>query len=206
MQGLDSVVMTFFGDGATSEGDFHEAMNFARVFESPTVFVCENNQYAISVPRSRQTASPTLAQKGVAYDIPALQVDGNDLLAVYVACGEAVERARRQHRPTLIECVTYRLAVHTTVDDPKKYRSDDEVAEWEKRDPLPRFQGYLRSKKLLDDETIESLEHVIEQQIGDAVEEMKQRMEQLTDPRVMFDHVLAEMPPDLQTQRQWLEA
>jgi TPP-dependent pyruvate/acetoin dehydrogenase alpha subunit len=135
LRGLDQVVMTFFGDGATSQGDFHEAMNFASVLHCPLVFLCQNNQYAISVPVAKQTASKTLAQKALAYGMHGLRVDGNDVLAVYSACSEAVERARREHRPTLIECVTYRLGQHTTVDDPTKYRSDEEVREWEKKDP-----------------------------------------------------------------------
>ncbi len=123
----DDVIMTFFGDGATSEGDFHEGLNFAAVFQVPVVFVCQNNHWAISIPLSKQTRSKTLAQKALAYGMPGIQVDGNDILAVYVAAKEAVERARTGGGPTLIECVTYRLMMHTTADDPKRYRSDEEV-------------------------------------------------------------------------------
>ena len=140
------VAMTFFGDGATSQGDFHEGLNFAGVFELPVVFVCQNNQWAISIPRTRQTRSATLAQKALAYGIAGVQVDGNDILAVYAAADEAVARARAGGGPTLIECVTYRMAVHTTADDPKRYRSEEEVESWRRRDPLARFQGYLAAR------------------------------------------------------------
>ena len=143
----DDVAMTFFGDGATSEGDFHEALNFAGVFQTPVIFVCQNNQWAISLPRKKQTRSQTLAQKALAYGLPGIQVDGNDVLAVYAAAAEAVERARKGEGATLIECVTYRMSVHTTADDPKRYRTDDEVEDWRKRDPLTRLQKYLTRKK-----------------------------------------------------------
>ncbi len=150
-RGDDAVVMTFFGDGATSEGDFHEAMNFAGVWHLPVVFVCQNNQWAISVPLKKQTHSRTIAEKAHAYGFPGIQVDGNDVLAVYAAGREAVERARNGDGPTLIECVTYRLGVHTTADDPTKYRSAEEVAEWERKDPLTRFSAYLQKRNLLED-------------------------------------------------------
>ncbi|MDN5874120.1 MAG: thiamine pyrophosphate-dependent enzyme, partial [Sinobacteraceae bacterium] len=120
------VGLVFFGDGATSEGDFHEGLNFAGLLASPTVFFCQNNGWAISLPTDKQTASKTLAQKGLAYGIPCLQVDGNDVLAVYAGVTEAVERARNGDGPTLIEGLTYRLSIHTTADDPTKYRSEDE--------------------------------------------------------------------------------
>src|SRR5439155_425244 len=150
-RGDDVVVMAYFGDGATSEGDFHEALNFAGVWHVPVVFVCQNNQWAISVPLKKQTHSRTIAQKALAYGLPGLQVDGNDVLAVYAATKEAVDRAREGNGPTLIECVTYRLGVHTTADDPTKYRSEEEVREWERKDPLTRFVEYLRKKNLLED-------------------------------------------------------
>jgi pyruvate dehydrogenase E1 component alpha subunit len=125
-RGDDAVVMAFCGDGATSEGDFHEALNFAGVWHVPVVFLVQNNQWAISVPLKKQTHSKTIAQKALAYGLPGLQVDGNDVLAVYSACQEAVARARAGDGPTLVECVTYRLGVHTTADDPTKYRSTEE--------------------------------------------------------------------------------
>ncbi|HEY4911816.1 MAG TPA: pyruvate dehydrogenase (acetyl-transferring) E1 component subunit alpha, partial [Methylomirabilota bacterium] len=146
-RGEDAVVMTYFGDGATSEGDFHEACNFAGVWHVPVVFVCQNNQWAISVPLKKQTNSRTIAQKAIAYGFPGIQVDGNDVLAVYAASREAVDRAQAGEGPTLIECVTYRLGVHTTADDPTKYRTDEEVKAWEQKDPLTRFRAYLEKKR-----------------------------------------------------------
>src|SRR5215510_5147737 len=155
----DVVVMVYFGDGATSEGDFHEALNFAGVWHVPVVFVCQNNQWAISVPLKKQTNSKTIAQKALAYGLPGIQVDGNDLLAVYAATREAVGRARAGDGPTLIECVTYRLGVHTTADDPTKYRTEEEVKAWERKDPLTRFAAYLEKRGLLEpglDEQVEA--------------------------------------------------
>src|SRR5436309_1314025 len=142
-RGDDAVVMTYFGDGATSEGDFHEAMNFAGVWHVPVIFVCQNNQWAISVPLKKQTHSRTLAQKALAYGLPGLQVDGNDLLAVYAASREAIALERAGDGQTLRECVTYLLGLHTTADDPTKYRSEEEVQAWERKDPLTRFSAYL---------------------------------------------------------------
>ena len=191
----DAVVMAYFGDGATSEGDFHEAANFAGVWHVPIVFVCQNNQWAISVPLKKQTHSRTIAQKALAYGFPGVQVDGNDLLAVYAATRDAVERARAGEGPTLIECVTYRLGVHTTADDPTKYRSDDEVKAWEKKDPLTRLVPYLEQKGVrtagLDDE--------IDAEIAAAVERFESTPP--PDPLTVFDHVYAERPPHLERER-----
>jgi pyruvate dehydrogenase E1 component alpha subunit len=195
------VVMTFFGDGATSEGDFHEGLNFAGVFNTPAIFLCQNNQWAISTPRSKQTKSKTLAQKALAYGFPGIQVDGNDVFAVYVAAQEAVERARAGDGPTMIECLTYRLAMHTTADDPTKYRSEDEVKKWEKRDPLPRLQNYLIEEDVLSKKQIETLEEEIKEEIDQAWREAQEQMEEMGDPLEMFDHVYAETPPYLQEQR-----
>jgi pyruvate dehydrogenase E1 component alpha subunit len=143
LQKSDRVALTSFGDGATSEGDFHEAMNFAAVYETPTVFLCQNNGFAISYPTSEQTRSETIAAKAVAYGMEGRQVDGNDVVAVLVAVGEAVEKARRGGGPTLIEAVTYRLGPHTTADDPSRYREEAEAASWESRDPLLRVRLLL---------------------------------------------------------------
>jgi pyruvate dehydrogenase E1 component alpha subunit len=203
-RGTDQVAMVFFGDGATSEGDFHEAMNFAGVFQLPVIFLCQNNQWAISVPLSRQTNSKTLAQKALAYDIPGIRVDGNDVLAVYAAAKEAVERARSGGGPTMIEAVTYRMSVHTTADDPKKYRSEEEVEEWSKKDPITRFQKYLKSKGLLDDEAVEKLEAEIKDEIDGFVTRAEERMKELGDPLDMFNHMYDEMPPFLQEQKEEL--
>ncbi len=194
-RGDDAVVMTFFGDGATSEGDFHEAMNFAGVWHVPIVFVCQNNQWAISVPLKKQTHSRTIAEKALAYGFPGLQVDGNDILAVCAAGREAVARARAGEGPTLIECVTYRLGVHTTADDPTKYRSAEEVAEWERKDPLTRFGTYLHKRNLLE----EGLEAQVDAEIAEAIRRFEATPP--ADPLTMFDHVYGELPPDLRAQR-----
>lgn len=199
------VAMTFFGDGATSEGDFHEAMNFSAVFQVPVVFVVQNNHWAISVPRSRQTHARTLAQKALAYEMPGLQVDGNDILAVYAAAKEAVDRARAGGGPSLIECVTYRVAMHTTADDPTKYRKDEEVEEWVKRDPLVRFQKYLTDKGLLSTGSLEVVEAEVQNDIKAAEERWAKLVERRIDPLEMFDHAYAEMPPHLQAQKEALQ-
>src|SRR5262245_61823605 len=190
-RGDDAVVMAYFGDGATSEGDFHEAANFAGVWHVPVVFVCQNNQWAISVPLKKQTHSRTIAQKALAYGFPGIQVDGNDVLAVYAASREAVERARAGDGPTLIECVTYRLAMHTTADDPTKYRSEEEVAAWERKDPLTRFRAYLEKKTLFD--------AGVEQAVSDEIDRAVEAFEAMppADPLTAFDHVYAERPTSL---------
>jgi pyruvate dehydrogenase E1 component alpha subunit len=197
----DEVVMTFFGDGATSEGDFHEGMNCAAVYQIPVVFVCQNNQWAISVPLAKQTHSETLAQKALAYGMPGIQVDGNDILAVHAATAEAVERARAGGGPTFIECVTYRIMMHTTADDPKKYRSEDEVELWKKKDPLPRYQNYLLKKNILTESDIVDLEEEIKREIQAAIDQAEKQMKELGDPIEMFDHMYAELSPSLQAQK-----
>jgi pyruvate dehydrogenase E1 component alpha subunit len=199
------VVMTFFGDGGTSEGDFHEGMNFGAVYQVPAIFVCQNNHWAISVPRSRQTHSKTIAQKALAYDMPGIQVDGNDVLAVYAAAKEASDRARSGGGPSFIECVTYRMMMHTTADDPKRYRKDEEVEEWRKRDPIVRFQKYLKGKGLITDQKIEEIETEIKGEIQRAVEHAEELMKTYDDPLRMFEHTYAEMPPFLKEQREELK-
>lgn len=194
-RGDDAVVMVYCGDGATSEGDFHEAMNFAGVWHVPLVFVVQNNQWAISVPLKKQTHSRTIAQKALAYGFPGVQVDGNDILAVHAASREAVERARRRDGPTLIECVTYRLGVHTTSDDPTKYRSAEEVAAWERKDPLTRFSAYLGKRNLLDG----GLEAELDEEIARAVRAFEATGP--ADPLTMFDHAYATKPAALEAQR-----
>jgi len=195
-RGDDAVVMVYFGDGATSEGDFHEALNFAGVWHVPVIFVCQNNQWAISVPLKKQTHSRTLAQKALAYGIPGLQVDGNDVLAVYLASREAVDRARAGGGPTLIECITYRLGVHTTADDPTRYRSEEEVRAWERKDPLTRFTAYLEKKNLLPGD----LEAEVDEEIARAVACFEALPP--ADPLTIFDHVYAAPPPHLMAQRE----
>lgn len=152
LQGRDRVALTLFGDGATSEGDFHEAMNFAGVYRTATIFVCQNNGWAISLPRERQTASATIAQKAEAYGMPGVLVDGNDLLAVHAAVRDAVDRARAGEGPTLVEALTYRLGPHTTADDPSRYRDAAETEAWRGRDPLARVRRHLEAKGLWDDD------------------------------------------------------
>jgi pyruvate dehydrogenase E1 component alpha subunit len=199
-RGDDAVVMAYCGDGATSEGDFHEAMNFAGVWHVPLVLVVQNNQWAISVPLKKQTHSRTLAQKALAYGLPGLQVDGNDVLAVYAASLEAVERARRGDGPTLIECLTYRLSVHTTSDDPTKYRSAEEVAAWERKEPLARFAAYLQKRNLLEP----GLEEAIEAEIARGVRAFEQAGP--PDPLAVFDHVYGAPPRAYEAQRAEMKA
>jgi pyruvate dehydrogenase E1 component alpha subunit len=144
------VAVGVVGDGATSQGDFLEALNFAGVFNAHTVLFVQNNQWAISMPRSQQTASETLAQKGLGQGVTSLLVDGNDVLAVYAACDWAFDHARRGHGPVLIEALTYRIGAHTTADDPRRYQPADEIDAWRARDPLPRFEAYLRRLGIRD--------------------------------------------------------
>jgi pyruvate dehydrogenase E1 component alpha subunit len=197
-------VLVYFGDGATSEGDFHEACNFAGVFQVPVVFLCQNNHYAISLPRERQTHARTLAQKAIAYGFDGIQVDGNDLLAVYVATRDALARAKAGKGPTLIECVTYRLSMHTTADDPSRYRKKAEEEEWQKHDPIPRFRGYLKEKALWDEDWQAELEGEVDAELRQAVEEAEADREY--DPADMFDYVFATKPSYLKVQQEELRA
>jgi pyruvate dehydrogenase E1 component alpha subunit len=201
-KGENSVTLVYLGDGATSHGDCQEAMNFAGVFQAPVVFFVLNNQWAISVPRSRQTRARTLAQKALAYGFPGIQVDGNDLLACYLATREAVERARQGGGPTLVEAVTYRLSMHTTADDPTKYRGEDEVKAWEAKEPLPRFRRYVEQKGVVDQATHAALEAEVEAQIRESIERAEARMK--PDLLEVFEHVYAKRPPGLEAQRQEL--
>lgn len=201
---LKAAVVTTFGDGATSEGDFHEAMNFAGVFKTPNVFVCYNNQFAISVPRSRQTASATIAQKAVAYGFRGVQVDGNDVLAVRAAVGEAAAAARSGGGPTLIEAYTYRMGDHTTADDAARYRAKDELAEWEKRDPIPRFQAYLKGKGLWDEAYEKEVQDGASGAVDKAVEAAEARPPAAVED--LFAYTYAVMPPSLKEQLGELKA
>ena len=200
---VPDVVLAYIGDGGTSAGDFHEGMNMAGVLKAPVVVVVNNNQWAISMPRSKQTASPTIAQKAVAYGLPGVQVDGNDVLAMYLATKEAIDRARAGKGPTLIEAVTYRMLMHTTADDPTRYRSEEEHARWEARDPLKRFRAFLEAKGIWSSQWQEELELDVKAVIDDAVE----KAENLTDlhPVVLFEHMFEEMPDNLLEQLEYLE-
>ncbi|MCG7844500.1 MAG: pyruvate dehydrogenase (acetyl-transferring) E1 component subunit alpha [Methanomassiliicoccales archaeon] len=188
-----SVALVYFGDGASSEGEFHEGLNFAGVFKTPNVFVCQNNQFAISTRREQQSASPTLAQKAIAYGFPGILVDGNDIFAMYAASKEAVERARKGKGPTLIESYTYRLSDHTTSDDWRKYRSKEEVDEWMLKDPLLRFKKYLLAQGLLEDDG------QLEKELVDLVEKAAAEAEAVPAPsrQDAFMHTYADMPPYL---------
>ena len=204
LQGKDDTAgICYFGDGATSEGDFHEGLNFAGVYDVPMVFFCNNNQWAISVPREKQTRSETLAQKAHAYGFEGVQVDGMDPLAVYKVTQEALAKARNpdedQLRPTMIEAVQYRFGAHTTADDPTVYRDEDEVEEWKAKDPIPRLETYLREQEILDDERVAEIESEVEDRVADAIEAAE--AEPRPDPEEMFEHAYAELPPQLRQQR-----
>jgi 2-oxoisovalerate dehydrogenase E1 component alpha subunit len=170
LKGSDSVAFTSFGDGATSEGDFHEAMNFAAVYETPTVFFCQNNGFAISYPTHEQTRSETIAAKAEAYGMPGARVDGNDIAAVLAVVREAIERARSGRGPSLIEAVTYRLGPHTTSDDPGRYREESSTEQWRERDPLLRIRRLLDKAQGWSEEWEEELQESAAQRIEEAVE------------------------------------
>jgi pyruvate dehydrogenase E1 component alpha subunit len=178
LKGSDRVALTSFGDGATSEGDFHEAMNFAAVFNTPTVFLCQNNGFAISYPRAEQTRSESIAMKAEAYGMPGILVDGNDVAAVLDVVSSAVARARNGEGPTLIEAVTYRLGPHTTADDPGRYRDEDEALEWRARDPLERVRLLLEKA---GGWTLE-WQSELETRASDAIEEAVAMAEALPQP------------------------
>jgi len=203
IQKKNIAVVCTFGDGATSEGDFHEGLNLAGVFRTPNVFVCYNNQWAISTPRSRQTAARTIAQKAVAYGFPGIAVDGNDVLAVYAASKEALDRARAGKGPTLIEAVTYRMGHHTTSDDASKYRMDAEVKEWEKKDPLSRFLTYLKNKGFWD----EDFEKAVQEKAAEKVEKAVAKAESAPppSPEDIFSSTYEEMTPQLNKQLEELK-
>lgn len=198
-----SAVVTYFGDGATSKGDFHEAMNFAGVHKLPVVFICQNNQWAISVPLRLQTASESLAQKAVAYGFPGLQVDGNDPFAVYAATRQALERARSGAGPTFIEALTYRLSDHTTADDASRYRSEEEVAAWRKKDPIARLEKFMARRKLWDEAYAHRVKQDAEERVAGAVRELES--EPPPDPSDMIRYTYDTMPRKLVDQEEELK-
>ena len=199
---LAAAVLTFFGEGATSEGDFSEAMNMAGVFQAPVVFFCQNNQYAISLPFTKQTASPTVAQKALAYGMTGVQVDGNDVFAVYKVTREALERARAGLGPTLIEALTYRVTDHTTSDDARRYRSEEEVEGWKRRDPIERLAKYMRAAGLLVDAEVAAILAETDAKVAQAVAAFE-ALEPI-QPDEIFKHVFAEITPLLVEQRAYL--
>ncbi len=190
--GKDAVAVAYVGDGGTSEGDFYEAINFAGVNQLPLITIIENNQWAISLPRSKQTAAETLAQKAIAVGIKGIQVDGNDVIGVYKVVKDAIENAK--NGPTVIECVTYRMSMHTTADDPTKYRPDSEVKAWAVKDPLMRVRTYLTKKGLWSDELEKKTTEEQIALIDKAVEEAEAFK---PDPKSMFENIYSFMPETL---------
>jgi 2-oxoisovalerate dehydrogenase E1 component len=200
LQGERSVTLTCTGDGGTSKADFHEALNFAGIYDLPVVFCVENNQWAISVKRDQQTASMTIAQKAVAYGFEGILVDGNDAIASYEATRYAAEKARRGGGPTLLEFSTYRLGPHTTAElVSNKLKSPEEVAEWEKRSPITRFESYLRSRGLLDDAAKEAVVQEAQRKTAEAV--AAYRAIPAADPSVMFEYMYSSPTPALVEER-----
>jgi pyruvate dehydrogenase E1 component alpha subunit len=198
LKGEHKAFLALHGDGATSEGDFHEAANFAGVYKAPLVFLCENNGWAISTPRSQQTASETLAQKAVAYGFPGVLVDGNDILAVYQTVSEALERARAGEGPTLVEAQTYRLGPHTTADDPTRYRAGEELTEAERLDPILRLRLFMESRDLWSEKDEAALREEAQVRVREAYEKA------LATPRMgireLARYVYADMPAYLKAE------
>lgn len=204
LKGEDTVALVMLGDGATSEGDTHTALNFAAVWNSPVVFFVQNNGYAISVPVAKQTAAPSLAHKGIGYGIPGMLVDGNDPAAVYAAVRHAVQSAAGGGGPTLIEALTYRIEAHTNADDAARYRPQAEVQKWLDRDPVTRIRQYLLGRGLLDGAALSALDAEAEAQAGD----LRRRMnaDPVPDPADLFRFVYAEPTPGLRRQQYQLAA
>ncbi|OFJ51332.1 pyruvate dehydrogenase (acetyl-transferring) E1 component subunit alpha [Mycolicibacterium grossiae] len=200
----DSVTVAFLGDGATSEGDAHEALNLAAVFAAPVVFFVQNNQWAISVPVQRQTAGPTLAHRAIGYGMPGIRVDGNDVLACYAVMEQAAARARGGGGPTLIEAVTYRMGPHTTSDDPTRYRDPGEVRDWLARDPISRYRTYLEGLGVWTSRLQERVDHRAQRLCADL------RAAMISEPDIdvteVFDTVYHDITPDLARQRDALLA
>ena len=196
VRGDKLATLVYFGDGATSGSDFHVGMNFAGVFKTPTVFFCKNNQYAISLPLSQQTASKTLAQKALAYGFEGVRVDGNDLLAVYAATKAAADKARAGGGPTLIEAVTYRLGPHSSSDDPTRYRDAKEVAEWQRKDPVERMRKYLELKGLWSSDK----EDALRKELDDSITTTIREVERAPPPPLesLFTDVFEDLTPVLQ--------
>jgi len=200
LQKEKNVSLVYFGDGATSSGDFHVSMNFAGVFKAPCIFFCKNNQWAISLPISRQTAAESIAIKATAYGFQGARVDGNDVLAVYMVTKNAVEEARAGMGPTLIEGVTYRMGPHSSSDDPGRYRDAKDVEEWRKRDPIIRFRLYLEAKGIWTQGWEAEVRHEIEDELNAAIKEQ----ESAPKPSIesLFTDVYSEMPWNLKEQMQ----
>lgn len=198
LAGEDTVAVAMLGDGATSEGDTHEALNIAAVWQAPVVFLVQNNGYAISVPLAKQTRARHLADKGIGYGMPGVLIDGNDAAMVHVSMTEAIEQARNGGGPTLIEAVTYRIEAHTNADDASRYREDSEVAEWLARDPVERLQKYLQTQAILDETRLAAVHAEAETK----AERLRAAMntDVVTDPAEIFAHVYAEPTRNLRQQ------
>ncbi len=203
IRGDPIVTLVYFGDGATSENDFHAGMNFAGVFRTPTIFFCQNNHWAISLPVERQTSSETIAIKAKAYGFDGVRVDGNDVLAVYRTVEDAVEKARKGGGPTLIEAVTYRMGPHSSSDDPTRYRTKEELEEWQKRDPITRFRRYLEKKRIWS----ESDEKKAQEDTNHEIDEAIAYAEKIPRPALetLFTDVYSDMPWHLEEQLRQLQ-
>ncbi|NBM15899.1 pyruvate dehydrogenase (acetyl-transferring) E1 component subunit alpha [Streptomyces sp. GC420] len=204
LKGDDVVALAMVGDGGTSEGDFHEALNFAAVWKAPVVFLVQNNGFAISVPLAKQTAAPSLAHKAVGYGMPGRLVDGNDVLAVHEVLTDAVRRARAGGGPTLVEAVTYRIDAHTNADDATRYRGDTEVAAWREHDPIALLEHELTGRGLLDEGAVRAAKDAAEEMAAGLRERMN--ADPVLDPMELFAHVYAEPTPQLREQRAMLRA
>lgn len=204
LKGDDVVALAMVGDGGTSEGDFHEALNFAAVWQAPVVFLVQNNGFAISVPLAKQTAAPSLAHKAVGYGMPGRLVDGNDAVAVHEVLTEAVARARRGGGPTLVEAITYRIDAHTNADDATRYRGDSEVEAWREHDPIRLLEQELTGRGLLNDATVRAAGEAAEAMAA----ELRERMnaDPVLDPMDLFAHVYAEQTTQLREQAAQLRA
>ncbi len=204
LQNQNRVAIPFFGDGATSQGDFHEALNLAAVVKAPVVFVCQNNQWAISVPISRQMNTKTIAQRALAYDIEGVRVDGNDIIAMYQTLKQMVAHARSGAGPVLVEAVTYRLGAHTTADDPTRYRESEEAERLARREPISRLKTYLQEAGLLSEEDIQRVDEEAKADVEDAVKKAEQYPKMA--PESFFDNVYETMTDPLKKQRGQFQA
>ncbi|WP_030939116.1 pyruvate dehydrogenase (acetyl-transferring) E1 component subunit alpha [Streptomyces sp. NRRL S-646] len=204
LKGDDVVALAMVGDGGSSEGDFHEALNFAAVWQAPVVFLVQNNGFAISVPLAKQTAAPSLAHKAVGYGMPGRLVDGNDAAAVHEVVTDAVRRAREGGGPTLIEAITYRIDAHTNADDATRYRGDTEVEAWRAHDPIALLEHELTERGLLDDDAVRAARDTAEIMAADLRERMNQ--DPVLDPMDLFAHVYAEPTGQLREQQAQLRA
>lgn len=199
----EKVSIVFFGDGATSSNGFHAGMNFGGAFQTPTVFICQNNRYAISLPVSEQTGANELVDKAPGYGMPGIAIDGNDVLAMYVTVKEAAERARKGEGPTFIESRTYRLGAHTSSDDPTRYRTEEEVEKWKTRDPIKRFRTYLFDKEVIS----KNKDDKLREKINEKLKQLTKKAEEVPKPplKTLFTDVYAEMPWHLEEQFEYAQ-